>query len=245
MEKLASMISVPQRSQHSRVPEASAARSTLRPSPLDRSVVEYIFEKMVKAYGSQFADKWGAIDPVELKEDWAEALAGFTQVEIERGIASLSKCGFPPSRPEFVQLCRPPLDYQAALDEALMQMRRRHDDGSDTWSNPAIYWAAAKISYFDLRNTPWAVLKPRWIAALDEAMANPRGPVPPKAIALPAPGETRVSGEKMRETFAAMDAKRGRAPREPVNPDQAEQDRHVLLAAERELQERIMKAQPA
>lgn len=136
---------------------------------------------------------WAGQDPNVVKEVWAEELAGFNRDELARGFEAAKKSKFPPTLPEFMSLCRPPLDYEAAYYEAVTQMRLRYDGdrnqsyGADKWSHPAIYWAAASIGG-DIQVQPYQYMKSRWKSALDEAMHN-KNPVPAYVPALPAPGK--------------------------------------------------------
>lgn len=160
------------------------------------SLVERVFARMAAFYGSRFADMWRDIDPVELKRTWAEELAGFSADELARGIDGCRTRDWPPTLPEFLRLCRPALDYEAAFCEAAEQMYRRQQ-GEDRWSDPAIYWAATWMGR-DVMATPYEPVKGRWKANLNRALQAIRAgelpnEVPPRRQALPAPGAVIAS----------------------------------------------------
>jgi len=172
---------------------------------LPSSWIERIFQRLTAFYGSRFADMWRGCDLEAVKSIWAQELAGFTKDELATGIAACRGLEWPPTLPTFMKLCRPPLDYERAFNEAVEQMRRR-ETGEDRWSMPAIYWAAVKIGT-DLRALPYASLKGRWQAALDEAIDGIRSgklpaEIPQRHNALPAPSQCSVPPEIARQRIA-------------------------------------------
>jgi hypothetical protein len=141
---------------------------------LPAGLVEGIFSRMICWYGDKFVKTWSIADPVQMKAVWAEDLADMTERELKRGLASCRQLEWPPSLPQFRNLCREPLDYEGAFYEAARNYGVAH-----TWSAPAVYWAAVKLGS-DVRMLPYAVVRNRWIQALDWAMANRASePVPP------------------------------------------------------------------
>ncbi len=186
-------------------PAHQASHSTLQGLPA--AWIERLFSRLVGFYGSKFADLWKGTDLAMVKQVWAETLAGYTPEEIKRGIDACLSRPFPPTLPEFLMLCRPPLNYEAAHTEAVEQMRKR-EFGEDVWTSPAVYWAAARIGN-DIRAQAYEQIKGRWHAELDKAIADVKagrlpGEVPKKAVALPAPGETTPPPEKVKEMLAKM-----------------------------------------
>lgn len=133
------------------------------------------------------------------REAWAEAFAedGITPAEIASGLRNCRKnCPYPPTLPEFIAQCRPPIDYDKAFCEAVHQMGRRRRpvvrevDGEvrqyfeeDVWSNPAVYWAARAMGS-DL-DKEYKYVKPRWAYELDLVLAGEVKPVPKNTNLLP------------------------------------------------------------
>lgn len=160
--------------------------------------VERIFERLATMYGSVFLDMWSSMDPDLVKQCWADELSGYTADEIAAGLAACKGKSYPPTLPQFLMLCRRPVDPEAAFYEAARQMARR-GTGADEWPSPAIYWAAVKIGAFDMRNATWATIKRRWTDVLDEMLADSNLPqVPERVPLLPEPGRTLMRGGGVR-----------------------------------------------
>lgn len=176
----------------------AAAASSTSPPPCSRhrlpeAWVERLFARLSALYGARLADLWRGADLEEVKDVWAVELADLSGEEIARGLAACRERKFPPTLPEFRELCRPPIDFEAAYREAVEQMRLR-EQGLDRWSSPAIYWAAARIGSWDLRNSSYAAIAKRWQAELAKALEEQRAgnlpDIPPARPTLPAPGQT-------------------------------------------------------
>ncbi len=169
--------------------------------------MEKIFQRMEDRYGSLWADRYGAFPRSRVMRSWAEDLADMSRDELARGVSACRDRKFPPTLPEFRELCRPALDYERAFLEAVEQMRKR-ETGADTWSTPAVYWAAVKVGQ-DLRAHPYAMVKGRWAAALDEAIDAVRtgkltNEIPPRHEALPTPGQCSVPPEVAKQRLARI-----------------------------------------
>ena len=180
--------------------------SSTSPKPLPESWIDRLFERMSAYYGSRFADAWRGTDAAVVKRVWAEALGGYTADEMRRGVSALNGCQWPPTLPEFLKLCRPPIDPKADWIEACEQMRiRLLGKQEDRWSRPEVYWAAVKIGSHDLNTLAWDSVKTRWQAALENAKSDP---VPEYRAQLPQPGHTetnRIEAEKrVRELGATV-----------------------------------------
>ena len=107
--------------------------------------------------------------------------------EMGRGVESCKSCKWPPTLPEFLLLCRPPVNYERAFLEAMDQMARRDANGSDTWSSPAVFWALGALGP-DVKAVPYHRLAARWEYALDVALADVAagrlGAVPARPVAI-------------------------------------------------------------
>lgn len=161
--------------------------------------IERLFSRFAAYYGARFHDMWGGQRLDDVLAIWADELGDLTPDEMVRGVAAAKIAKFPPTLPEFIAMCRPPLDPESAFNEAVQQMALR-DQGRDAWSHPAIYWSAATIGAFDLRNASWSAIKPRWSRVLQAELAKGEWPaVPPRLDALPAPGSTTPDPARVRE----------------------------------------------
>ena len=177
------------------------AEQSNRPSSTSRlpePVIERLFNRLAAMYGAKFTDQWKGVDPAYLKAVWAEELSAYAVDEIKRGLDACRTRIWPPTLPEFLQLCRPPIDPEVAYNEAVRQLRAR-DRGEDKWSHPAIFWAAAEVGQFDMLGSHYGAIKNRWSDAL-RAQLDKREwpPVPEKRVELPAPGKTCPPPKKVR-----------------------------------------------
>jgi hypothetical protein len=183
------------------VTEQTSSNSDLRRLKL----AENIFARLTKMYGSVFVDMWSYGDPAEIKQCWADELVGYTAKEVMTGITACKGKHYPPTLPAFLMLCRRPVDPEAAFYEASRQMALR-EAGLDRWENPALYWAAAKIGAFDMRNGTWGTIKRRWTDVLDDMLMNKDlPPVPERMAQLPAPGRTMVKDVSLRDVLKASE----------------------------------------
>lgn len=150
----------------------------------DLSPIDYLFKRLAMLYPKRWSEQFKTNDELaDWKICWAEELAerGVTFDEVKRGLARcIELYDWPPSFPEFLKACRPALDYEAAFHEAVEQMQCRRE-GKDRWSNPAIYWAAAKLGG-DIMNTVYLNVKKRWQVALDEAIHNVATGISPREV---------------------------------------------------------------
>jgi hypothetical protein len=74
---------------------------------LPDSWIEKIFERLSSLYGTAFTAKWNGIDSQNVKRVWAETLAGMTGEQIKAALIECGRtCAYPPSAPEFYQLCK-------------------------------------------------------------------------------------------------------------------------------------------
>ena len=179
------------------------ATSPPKSSALPEPWIERLFARFEAMYGARFADAWKSCNLHNVKQVWAECLGGYSREELATGVLACMSKDWPPTLPEFAKLCRPPIDYHAALIEAVEQMGRR-EAGTDRWSHPAIYWAAVKIGAYDLSTKTLKELMPEWQKALGDKLAlGEWDEIPDRLPALPAPGHTH-SRDVGRETIAEM-----------------------------------------
>lgn len=185
--------------------------SQAKPSALPDAWIERLFSRFSAMYGSKFADLWRGTNIDHVKALWAEELGGYAPDEIKRGVDACKTRDWPPTLPEFLKLCRKPIDPERAFAEAVEQMARR-ESGADRWSHPAIYWAAVKVGAFDLKHETWRTMANRWREVLDEQLAKGDWPeVPERREALPAPGQTTPDPEKAAEYLAKAGAATSKA----------------------------------
>lgn len=191
--------------------ETSAANHAALPDEwMDR-----LFSRLSAMYGSKFADLWRGCNLAEVKTVWAKDLGGMSREELAAGVVGCRGRDWPPTLPEFLKLCRPPVDFGAALTEAIAQTIRRKT-GEDVWSSKAIFWAAQAVTSFELENRTRRDLEPLWREAFGRELAKGAWPdIPERATALPAPGETHTKAvaDGAIERMATAAAK---PPRDPL-----------------------------
>lgn len=171
--------------------------------------MEKLFNVMEDRYGSMWADRYGAFPRARVMQTWGRDLADMTRDELAHGVEICRDLRFPPTLPEFRELCRPSINHERAFIEAVEQQRLR-ETGKDKWSSPVIYWAAVSIGK-DLQNHPYSAISKRWAAALDKVrdrikLGELPNEVPPRMEALPSPGKTTISQEQATENIALMKA---------------------------------------
>lgn len=157
---------------------------------LDNRLIEKIFQTMEDRYGTLWAARYGAMPRERVKRTWAEDLADVTPAELADGLRRCRDVKFPPTLPEFRELCRISNDHEAAYWHAVTQMANR-DRGVDQWASPAVFWAAVRM-WPELRSQPYAAIKRRWAATLDSVAAEIQAgtlqaSIPPRREPLPAP----------------------------------------------------------
>ena len=150
------------------------------------------------------------------KHVWAEGLAseGITTDEVAKALQScLTRYDWPPELPEFIQLCRPPIEPEAAYYEASRMMRYRFSSNEqeralEKWSHPAIFFAASRIGTHDLKVIPFDKMIKRWRGELDDAAAKVRAgiypaSVPARKVELPQP-EKKIDPIKAQENIERL-----------------------------------------
>ncbi|MGU7882133.1 hypothetical protein ACV22Y_19945 [Burkholderia sp. AW50-3] len=181
--------------------------------------IDYVFAELLGLFGRPFVSKFetGLIVDGEdsgianMRRAWGQRIveARLTPRDLRRGIRGCERMKFAPVWGEFLEACKPAIDVDAALHEAVEQMRRRQH-GKDVWSNPAIFWAAAKIGEWDMVQQTHSQLLPRFRAALAHVQESGNvQPVPERVAMLAAPGASetsRAEGRQQMERIARQTA---------------------------------------
>lgn len=164
---------------------SSKSKPALSPdgSPLPTAWIERLFDRLTAIAGSAMATVYAGADPALVKAEWAEALAGFTAAEVQRGIAATRTRRYPPNLPEFLHLCRPALDPETAWVEAERGLMAYRAQQAFVWSHPAVYWAASEMS-FELQGSTFAQCRKRWEAVLASMWSLKAWPAPPDPTAV-------------------------------------------------------------
>ncbi|KVO76954.1 hypothetical protein WJ79_11500 [Burkholderia ubonensis] len=183
------------------------------------AAMDYVFAELLGLFGRPFVAKFesgvmvGGEDSgiANMRRAWGQRIvdAKLTPGDLRRGIRGCERMKYAPGWGEFIEACKPAIDVDAALHEAVEQMRRRQH-GKDVWSDPAIFWAAAKIGEWDMVQQTHAQLLPRFRAALTQVQQSGSvQPVPERVAMLAAPGASetsRAEGQQQIERIARQAA---------------------------------------
>ncbi len=175
------------------------------------SMMDHLFNRLDGAYPHRWRSAFANQQAINnWRESWVEAFEdeGITPHQIKAGLKRCrSMFDWPPSISEFIKACRPAVDPTVAYYKALEQGARRAKGERGDWPSPAVYWAWVKIGAFDFNNVPYTVLKPRWIAALEEECAKGSWPeIPDAHLAIPAPGKNETSREEAKQQLEKLGA---------------------------------------
>lgn len=98
----------------------------MSPKPLPSAWVDRLFSRLAAFYGSQkLATMWVDADMAEVKAVWAEQLGRFEPTSISAALQRLIDSGnqWPPTLPEFCELCRQAaVARRGAQDAAVLLM---------------------------------------------------------------------------------------------------------------------------
>lgn len=153
-----------------------------RPPGAQHTLAEYVLLRLRGLYGAGRVTRELSSEPairLWLKEaESAFAKRRFTREQVDAGLeVAVNTLKWPPLEiPELVRLCSPVRDYQAAYREAQRQAYRRANGSPDEWSHPAIYWAADRFGWFEVRNTSWEQAERRWSEVMSMVLTWPEWP---------------------------------------------------------------------
>lgn len=171
------------------------------------SWVEKLFANLTMLYGNRMEKMWSGMDKSQVMVFWHLKLEGFTRDEFMRGVKAVDSLEYPPTLPQFLNLCRPPVDPVKAYHEAVKGVQDRRNGEMGKWSHPAIFWTAASMAH-DLLNMSYQQVKPHFEKKLEEELSRTSWQeIPPVSESLPAPEINREKGkveaEKMLQRVGA------------------------------------------
>ncbi|MDE3023876.1 MAG: hypothetical protein KGI54_18825, partial [Pseudomonadota bacterium] len=134
---------------------------------------------------------------------WSEGLAGLTTLEIQTGLQSSLNVEWPPSLPQFRNLCKPLPDYESLFNEACRECGKHA--ALRKWTSRMAYHAANVFGHFELKNATWSAAKSRWTKIIDELRAiGELDPIPEYHEKLPSPGRTTPDMQKINHYLAEL-----------------------------------------
>lgn len=169
-----------------------ATSSTSDPAAaLPSAWIERVFARLTGFYGAKFLQQWAGLNLEAVKAVWAEELAGFSGEELGSGIDACRTRDWPPSLPEFLKLCRPPIEPVAAWYEAQHGAKARDAGELGRWSHPAVFYAYTEMAW-EVKTGEWSKHGDRWTQTLKRVireleLGNLPSEIPPPLKALPAP----------------------------------------------------------
>ena len=194
-----------------------SAASTPRHSPstparLPDEAVSTVLTRLRAMHGDAFDRRWSGVAIADLRDTWAAGLAGISGQELAAGLRAAAAHRWVPTLPEFAAMCQPWRDPQAGFELAQQLMRQRIAGQPADW--PAVWlWAAARRMGGDMLALPWAKAAGRWESAVSAARRDAdagRLPgtvpefVPGNTLALPRPGQARVTRDDARRVLAGL-----------------------------------------
>jgi hypothetical protein len=173
------------------------------------SLMDHLYNRMEGMYPQRWKANFPSATSIQnWRESWAEAFEDerITPQDIAAGLKACRKRhDWPPSLPEFIRACKPPVDYETLFSGAAVSV------STGKWENRLAYWATQSVGSFEVRNEPYVRMKTRWTKAIDELLEDGELPeIPPGREALPAPGKQSISKEEaaMRVNELGLDPKR-------------------------------------
>lgn len=191
------------------------------------SLMDLLWNRLDGMFVGTWASKFTSAATLDnWRDSWAQAFCdeGITPKEVSLGLRALRGNKFPPVIGEFIAACRPLLSPEQAFDEAVEQMKKRRNprevDGqlvaSDTWSEPAIYWTAARLGT-DLFRSEYKQVRSRWERLLKIERTKSR-PVPKVVRALPPPAsKPSIAPEEQKRIVGELLALVGKPSAKPAD----------------------------
>lgn len=163
-------------------------------------------------HGDAFDRRWAGVEIADLRDTWAAGLAGISGQELATGLRAAAAHRWVPTLPEFAAMCQPWREPQAGFELAQQLMRQRIAGQPADW--PAVWlWSAARRMGGDMLALPWAKAAGRWESAVSAARRDADagrlpdavpGFVPGNTLALPRPGQARVTQDEARRVLAGL-----------------------------------------
>lgn len=184
-------------------------------------IVDRLFERLALMYGAKFLDQWRGLDLDKVRALWAKELSGFTVDEIAAGVAACRSKDWPPTLPEFMKACRPPLDPGLSWLQAQACARER-DRGEVGFTDARLFEAFRRMAFEVRRGDYSAQIAELWAATLKhvdaDIAAGQRFEITEPAKALPEPAPT--SREEAQRRIAELRLRFGRDGRVEREPDE-------------------------
>lgn len=137
----------------------------MRSVETQKTIGDRVHESMQAIYGASYIRQWQSVSPAKMKEMWEFALSKFSEREIQAGLNGCLLRKYPPNLPEFLDMCRPQIDFEDAFHQAVAGLSARRQGLVGDWSHPAIYYTAIQMASEVLSGT-YKQHKSRWDSLL-------------------------------------------------------------------------------
>lgn len=173
------------------------------------TMMEHLFNRLDGAYPHKWRSAFANQQAIaNWEESWAEAFEeeGITPELIKAGMKAVrSRCAWPPSCAEFIQACKPSIDFVVAYYEALNGIREREAGEVGEWSHPAIFWAAVKCGTYDLKTNSYSQMKTKWEMTLKAQLAlDAWEPIQKPVRQIAGPGKSVTSNDDAKKKMEEM-----------------------------------------
>lgn len=178
-----------QQHEATRICPASELIEHLGRKPLGaKYVVDWLFDEQFRLYGNQFSSKWVGCDVQQLKNEWAADIGKLTPDQLRIGIRRMkTECTiYPPSRPEFIQLCKPTASLETLFMTAATLSARHLHDHATPWPDAVLYWTAQRFGMGELARVNWLAGKAKFTQIYHDVLTQQEdGTLPPLPAAVP------------------------------------------------------------
>jgi hypothetical protein len=110
-----------------------------RPDLIDR-----LFARFGAMYGNRFLDMWREIDIVDVKKCWVDELSKFAVGDIGKAVSDLKANNFPPTLPEFLQLCEKAKGQRESMQIRMTALPPRIESSEELETAKARCFATAR-----------------------------------------------------------------------------------------------------
>src|ERR1700684_3554803 len=137
--------------------------------------MDWLFGQLHGLFGNKLVDAFRSGHVIDgrdtgienMKQVWAEKIRenGLRMADVRAGLKAAERLKWPPTWGEFLDICKPRINLDAAIYESVEQIRLRQQ-GRDQWSTPAFYWAAIKVGELDMLGLTFTQIKPLYERAM-------------------------------------------------------------------------------
>ena len=114
--------------------------------------LDRIFTRLAGLYGARFSDMWAGTDAEHVRAAWLSGIQRLSAPEIDAGLQFCIQRPFPPTLPEFVQMCR----ANGNARTTMAPLPKRGEDPGAEKARAACMALVSKIATDKPRGLNWA-----------------------------------------------------------------------------------------